>query len=64
MKGFNPEKELKKIRKGNKNKVLYSIITLLLIVAVGSTYALYQVRHTNKLVFNTVGEFKKIRISW
>ena len=59
MRRFNPEKELKKIEKGNRNKILYSIITLLLIIAVGSTYALYQVRHTQKLVFNTVGEFKK-----
>ena len=57
MKRFNPDKELNKIRKGNKNKILYSIITLLLIVAVGSTYALYQVRHTNKIVYTTVDKF-------
>ena len=59
MRKFNPEKELNKIRKGNKNKLVIGIITLLLIIAVGSTYALYQIRHTQKLVFNTVGEFKK-----
>ncbi len=59
MRKFNPEKEFSKIKKGNKNKVLYSIIALLLIVAVGSTYALYQVRHTQKIAFNTVDEFKK-----
>ena len=57
MKKFNPEKELNKIRKGNKNKILYSIMALLLIVAVGSTYALYQVRHTNKIVYTTVDKF-------
>ncbi len=59
MRRFNPDKELNKIKNGNKNKILYSVIALLLIVAVGSTYALYQVRHTNKLVFNTVSEFVK-----
>ncbi len=59
MRRFNPEKELKKIENGNRNKILYSIIALLLIVAVGSTYALYQVRHTKSLVYTTVGDFKK-----
>ncbi len=59
MKKFNPEKELNKIRNGNKNKIIVGLCTLLLIVIVGYSFALYQVRHTQELVFNTVGEFKK-----
>ncbi len=59
MRVFNPEKELSKIRNGNKNKIIVGLCTLLLIVIVGYSFALYQVRHTQKLVFNTVGEFKK-----
>ncbi len=59
MKRFNPEKELRKIEKSNRNKIIVGICSLLLIIAIGSTYALYQVRHTNKLVFNTVDEFIK-----
>ncbi len=59
MRRFNPEKELRRIEHKNRNKIIIGICSLLLIIAIGSTYALYQVRHTNKLVFNTVGEFKK-----
>ncbi len=59
MRKFNPDKELYKIQNGNKNKVIVGLCTLLLIVVVGYSFALYQVRHTNKLVFNTVSEFKK-----
>ena len=59
MKRFNPDKELSKIRNGNKNKIILGLCTLLLIVVVSYSFALYQVRHTQKLVFNTVGEFKK-----
>ncbi len=59
MRKINIEKELNKIQYGNRNKIILGIGLLLLIIAVGSTYALYQVRHTNKLVFNTVGKFKK-----
>ncbi len=59
MKKFNPEKELSKIRNGNKKKVIISICVLLVVGVLGYSFALYQVRHTNKLVFNTVGEFKK-----
>ena len=59
MRKFNPEKELSKIKNGNKNKIIVGLCTLLLIVIVGYSFALYQVRHTQKLVFNTVAEFKK-----
>ncbi len=59
MKRFNPEKELNKVQYGDRNKLIGIIVFLLVIIAIGSTYALYQVRHTQKLVFNTVAEFKK-----
>ncbi len=59
MKQVNIEKELNKIQYGDRNKLIGIIVFLLVIIAVGSTYALYQVRHTQKLVFNTVSEFKK-----
>ncbi len=57
MRKFNPEKELNKIQNGNKNKIIIGLCTLLLIVVVGYSFALYQVRHTNKLIFTTVGKF-------
>ena len=59
MRRFNPERELSKIRNGNKNKIIVGLCVLLLIVVVGYSLALYQIRHTQKLVFNTVAEFKK-----
>ena len=59
MRKINPEKELDKIKKGNKNKIIIGVCTLLVIIAIGSTYALYQVRHTNNLVYNNVDSFKK-----
>ncbi len=59
MRRFNPEKELNKIKNGNKKKVIISICALLVVGVLGYSFALYQVRHTQKLVFNTVGEFKK-----
>ena len=59
MKKFNPEKELGKIKNANKKKVIISICALLVVGILGYSFALYQVRHTQKLVFNTVGEFKR-----
>ena len=59
MRRFNPEKELSKIRNGNKKKIIISICALLVVGVLGYSFALYQVRHTQKLVFNTVSEFKK-----
>ncbi len=59
MKKFNPDKELRRIENNNRNRIVFAIFVLLLIITIGSTYALYQVRHTNKLVFNTVSEFVK-----
>ena len=59
MKKFNPERELSKIRNSNKKKALISICALLVVGVLGYSFALYQVRHTNKLVFNTVDEFIK-----
>ena len=57
MKVFNPEKELRKIQHGNRNKVLYGIILLLLIISVGSTYALYQVRYSKRIIYTKVSPF-------
>ncbi len=59
MRRFNPEKELSKIKNGNKKKIIISICALLVVGVLGYSFALYQVRHTQKLVFNTVAEFKK-----
>ena len=58
MKNFNPDKELNKIQKHNKNKILYGIIVLLIIISISSTYALYQVRHSKRIIYTTVDDFK------
>ncbi len=59
MRKFNPEQELNKIRKDNKKKVILIICALLVVGILGYSFALYQVRHTQNLAFNTVEEFKK-----
>ena len=59
MKTFNPDKELKKIQKGNKNKVIISVIALLIIIAIGSSYALYQVRYSKRIIYTKVADFSK-----
>ena len=57
MRRFNPEKELRKIQKGNRNKVIYGVIALLLIIAIGSSYALYQIRYNKRIIYTTVAPF-------
>ena len=57
MRTFNPEKELNKIQKGNKNKIIYGIIALLLVVAIGSSYALYQIKYNKQIIYTTVEPF-------
>ncbi len=65
MRTFNPEKELKKIQKGNKNKIILGVCLLLLIVAIGSSYALYQIKYNKRIIYTTVEPFyrKDIQIS-
>ncbi len=57
MRVFNPEKELRKIQKGNKNKVILGVCLLLLIVAIGSSYALYQIKYNKRIIYTTVDKF-------
>ncbi len=57
MRMFNPEKELNKIQKGNKNKVILGVGLLLLIVAIGSSYALYQIKYNKRIIYTTVEPF-------
>ena len=54
---FNPEKELRKIQGNNKNKIVVGIIFLLIIVAIGTSFALYQVQNKQDIVFTKVGNF-------
>ncbi len=65
MRVFNPEKELNKIQKGNKNKIIIGVISLLLIIAIGSSYALYQIKYNKRIIYTTVDKFysKDIQIS-
>ena len=60
---FNPEKELNKIQNGNKKKTLIGIISLLVIIAIGSSFALYQVRNIQDIVYTKVGAFGDIVVS-
>ncbi len=57
MRTFNPEKELRKIQKGNKNKIILGVIYLLLVVAIGSSYALYQIKYNKRIIYTQVDDF-------
>ena len=57
MRTFNPEKELKKIQKGNKNKIIFGVIALLIVIAIGSSYALYQIKYNKQIIYTTVEPF-------
>ena len=59
MKKFNPDKELNKIQHGNKNKIIIAVVSLLVISIIGTTYALYQVRHTKRIIYTTVSDFSR-----
>ncbi len=65
MRTFNPEKELNKIQKGNKNKIIIGVCLLLLIVAIGSSYSIYQIKYNKRIIYTTVDKFysKDIQIS-
>ncbi len=65
MRTFNPEKELRKMQQGNRNKIIFSIMALLLIIAIGSSYALYQIRYSKQIIYTTVAPFysKDMQIS-
>ena len=57
MRRFNPDKELKKLNNGKRNKTVFGVLLLLLVVAVGSSYALYQVRSSKQIVYTTASPF-------
>ena len=57
MKVFNPEKELRKIQHENKNKIIFGVIALLITIAIGSSYALYQVRYSKQIIYTKVAPF-------
>ena len=56
-KSFNPEKELNKIQSNNKNKIVVGIIALLVIVAIGTSFAFYQVQNKQDIILTKVGDF-------
>ena len=59
LKSFNPEKELKKLnRKYTKKHLIMSLISLVLLISIGSSYAIFSIQpeyHT--FIKGTVGEF-------
>ena len=57
MKRFNPEKELYKIQHGNKNKIIFGVFLLLIIIGISSSYALYQVRYSKRIIYTKVAPF-------
>ena len=54
---FNPDRELYKIKYGKRDKIVLGIILLLVMISIGSTFALYQVRHTKRIIYTTVSDF-------
>ena len=51
MRNFNPNRELNKIKYRKRNKIVIGIIILLVIISIGSTFALYQVRHSKRIMY-------------
>ena len=58
MKNFNPDKELNKIKYGKRNKMIFTIIFSIVLVTIGYSLALYQVRHTKRIIYTTISDFK------
>ncbi len=57
VRSFNPEKELRKIQGNKREKILLVIIFLLIIITIGTSFALYQVQNKQDIVFTKVGNF-------
>ncbi len=57
MRKFNPEKELNKIQKGNKNKIILFVVLLIVVSIVSYSFALYQVRYNKQIIYTTVEPF-------
>ena len=57
MRKFNPEKELRKIQYGNRNKLIVIVFSLLVISVIGLSFALYEVSNKKELIYSTVGKF-------
>ena len=58
MRRFNPEKELKKkIQRGNRNKIILFVISLLVVGVIGYSFALYQVRYSKRIIYTKVAPF-------
>ncbi len=51
---FNPEKELKKIQHGGRNRFIFFSFLLLVIAVVGTSYAFYQVRYSRRIIYTRV----------
>ncbi len=51
---FNPEKELKKIQHGNRNKYIAIAFVLLVAAAIGYSHAFYQVRYSRRIIYTRV----------
>ncbi len=51
---FNPEKELKKIQHGSRNKYIVIAFVLLVIAVIGYSHAFYQVRYSKRIIYTKV----------
>ena len=58
MRNFNPNRELNKIKYRKRNKVIFTIIFSIVLVTIGYSFALYQVRHSKRIIYTTVSDFK------
>lgn len=57
MKKFNPERELRKIQHARRDKLFIGVFLILLIISISSTYALYQVRYSKRIIYTKVAPF-------
>ena len=57
MRRFNPERELRKIQHGNRNKIVLFAILLLLVSAISYSFAIYQVRYNKRIIYTKVAPF-------
>ena len=56
---FNPDRELYKIKYGNRNKIILGFFIMIMVSIISYSFAIYQVRHTKRIIYTTVSDFKK-----
>ena len=61
MKNFNPDKELNKIKYRKRNKIILLCFLMIVASIISYSFALYQVRHSKRIIYTTVSDFSNTK---